>query len=75
MRLGEEISRLMKSGDSVKNDSMLTKTSLDKMAVNLKMFGVFMEDIIVSNLPSTCTLTEYKGDGARRKTPILASKH
>lgn len=60
MRLGEEISRLMKSGDSIKKDSVLTKTSSDKIAVNLNMFGVFMKDIIVSNLPSTCTVHEGK---------------
>lgn len=70
MRLGEEISRLMKSGHSMKKDSVLTKTSPDKMAVNFIMFGAFMKDIVVSNLASTCTV-RVKGRWSTKENPHI----
>lgn len=57
MRLGEEISRLMKSGDSMKKDRVLMKIMLYKMSINLYMFDSFMKGIIVSNMRGTCFVT------------------
>ena len=51
MWLSEDICKLILRGDW--NDKMIA----DKMTINLDVFSLFMEDIIVSNMNDTLVIT------------------
>lgn len=57
MRLGQKTKKLMQSGDSMKKNGVCTKMMVKKVTVNLYMPAALMEDMVVSNLESTCTDT------------------
>lgn len=57
MRLGQKTKKLMQSGDSMKKNGVCTKMMVKKVIVNLYMPAALMEDMVVSNLESTCTDT------------------
>lgn len=48
---------LMQGEDSTKKNSAFAKMMAKKGAINLNMLGVLMEDIVMSHLKSTITVT------------------
>jgi hypothetical protein len=57
MRLGEQVSRLIKSSDREEANSATNKVFASKVTINLYVFGALMEDIIVSYLNCTLFIT------------------
>ena len=53
MSLGEDISRLVSKGDGEQLEIAFLEMLENDVAVNLNVFGAFMEDIIISNIDST----------------------
>ena len=53
MSLGEDISRLVSKGDGEQLDISFLEMLASEVAVDLNVLGVFMEDIIMSNVDST----------------------
>ena len=64
MRLGEDISRLVNRGDGEQLEIAFLEMLASDMAVNLNVLGVFMEDIIMSNVDSI-TIVTIKRSGSR----------
>ena len=52
--LGEDICKLIFGGDEEKLENTMDKMITDKMIINLDVFSLFMEDIIMSNMNGTC---------------------
>jgi hypothetical protein len=57
MRLGEQVSRLIKSFDREEVNSATNKVLRSKVAVNLYVFCALIEDIIVSYLNCALIIT------------------
>ena len=57
MRLGEDISRLVSRGDGEQLEISFLEMLASDVAVDLNMFGAFVEDIIMSNVDSTTIVT------------------
>ena len=55
--LGEDISRLVKRGDGEQLEIAFLEMLASDAAVDLNVLGVFMEDIIMSNVDSTTIVT------------------
>ena len=64
VRLGEDISRLVSRGDGEQLEIACLEMLASDMAVDLNVLGVFMEDIIISNVDST-TIVTIKRSGSR----------
>ena len=70
MTLGKDISKLVSRGDGEQLEiSFLEKLASD-VAVNLNMFGAFVEDIIMSNVNSTTVVTVNRSVGGLRSTHV-----
>ena len=64
MSLGEDISRLVSKGDGEQLEIAFLEMLESDVAVNLNVFGAFMEDIIMSNMDSTIIVTiKRRGSG------------
>ena len=64
MSLGEDISKLVSKGDGEKLEIAFLEMLESDVAVDLNVFGAFMEDIIMSNLDSTTIITiKRNGNG------------
>ena len=57
MRLGGDISRLVRRGDGEQLEIAFLKILVNDVAIDLNVLGVFMEDIIMSNVDSTMIVT------------------
>ena len=57
MRFGKNVSQLICSGDGMKMQDTMLKMILDELTINLDMFCVLMENIIISNLYGTSIVT------------------
>ena len=55
--LGEDISKLVSRGDGEQFEIAFLEMLASDVAVDLNMLGVFMEDIIMSNIDSTTIVT------------------
>lgn len=53
MTIGEEVSWLVSERYGTKNGRALTNVLANKVTINLKMFGAFVEHIIVGNVSCT----------------------
>ncbi|KAL5799933.1 hypothetical protein ACOSQ3_033030 [Xanthoceras sorbifolium] len=63
VRLGEGISRLVSRGDGEQLENAFIEMLASDVAVDLNVFGAFMEDIIMSNVDST-TIVIVKRSGS-----------
>ena len=64
MSLGEDISRLVSKGDGEQLEIAFLEMLESDVAVNLNVFGAFIEDIIMSNMDSTTIVTiKRRGSG------------
>ena len=57
MSLGEDISKLVSRGDGEQLEIAFLEMLASDVAVDLNVLGVFMEDIIMSNIDSTMIVT------------------
>ena len=57
MRLDGDISRLVRRGDGEQLEIAFLKMLVNDVAIDLNVLGVFMEDIIMSNVDSTTIVT------------------
>ena len=57
MSLGKDISRLVSRGDGEQLEISFLEMLVSDVAVDLNMFGAFVEDIIMSNVDSTTIVT------------------
>ena len=57
MSLGEDISRLVSRGDGEQLEIAFLEMLVSDVVVDLNVLGVFMENIIMSNVDSTATVT------------------
>ena len=57
MRLGEDISRLVNKGDGEQLEIAFLEMLASDAAVDLNVLGVFIKDIIMSNVDSTTIVT------------------
>ena len=57
MSLGEDISRLVNRGDGEQFEISFPEMMASDVAVDLNVLGVFIEDIIMSNVDSTTIVT------------------
>ena len=57
MRLGGDISRLVRRGDGEQLEIAFLKILVNDVAIDLNVLGVFMEDIIMSNVDSIMIVT------------------
>ena len=57
MSLGEDISRLVSRGDGEQLEIAFLEMLASHVAIDLNVLGVFMEDIIMSNVDSTMIVT------------------
>ena len=60
MKLGEDISRLVNREDGEQLEIAFLEMLASVVAVNLNVLGVFMKDIIMSNVDSTMIVTIKK---------------
>ena len=66
MSLGKDISRLVSRGDGEQLEISFLEMLASDVAVDLNMFGAFVEDIIMSNVDSTTIVTiKRSGSGLR----------
>ena len=63
MRLGEDINRLVSKGDGEQLEISFLEMLASDVVVDLNVLGVFMEDIIMSNVDST-TIVTIKRNGS-----------
>ena len=64
MSLGEDISRLVSRGDGEQLEIAFLEMLVSDVVVDLNVLGVFMEDIIMSNVYITMIVTiERSGNG------------
>ena len=64
MSFGEDINRLVGKGDGEQLEIAFLKMLASDVAVNFNVLGVFMEDIVISNVDSTTIITiERHGSG------------
>ena len=59
--LGEDFSKLVNRGDGEQLEIAFLKMLASDVAVDLNVHGVFMEDIIMSNVDSTTIVTIKRG--------------
>ena len=57
LRLGEDINRLVSKGDGEQLEIAFLEMLASDVVVDLNVLGVFMENIIMSNVDSTATVT------------------
>ena len=57
MSLGKDINKLVSRGDGEQLEISFLEMLVSDVAVNLNMFGAFVEDIIMSNVDSTTIVT------------------
>ena len=57
MSLGEDIRRLVSRGDGKQLEIAFLKMLVNDVVIDLNVLGVFMEDIIMSNVDSTTIIT------------------
>ena len=57
MSFGEDINRLVGKGDGEQLEIAFLKMLASDVAVNFNVLGVFMEDIVISNVDSTTIIT------------------
>jgi hypothetical protein len=57
MWLGKDVGKLILRGNRDQLEGTLKKVMLDKMTIDLDVFGPLVEDIIASNLNSTTIVT------------------
>ena len=62
MTLGEDISRLVSKEDGEQLEIAFLEMLASVVAVNLNVLGVFMKDIIMSNVDSTMIVTIKRSD-------------
>ena len=62
MTLGEDISRLVNKEDGEQLEIAFLEMLASVVAVNLNVLGVFMKDIIMSNVDSTMIVTIKRSD-------------
>ena len=62
MTLGEDISRLVSKEDGEQLEIAFLEMLASVVAVNLNVLGVFMKDIIMSNVDSTMIVTIKRRD-------------
>ena len=66
MSLGKDISRLISRGDGEQLEISFLEMLASDVVVDLNMLGAFVEDIIMSNIDSTTTVTiKRSGSGLR----------
>ena len=60
---GEDINRLVGRGDGEQLEIAFLEMLRSDMAIDLNVLGVFMEDIVLSNIDSTPIITIKRSDG------------
>ena len=60
---GEDISRLVNRRDGEQLEIAFIEMLASDVAVDLNVLGVFMEDIVMSNVDSTTIITIKRSDG------------
>ena len=62
MSLGEDINKLVSRGDGEQLEIAFLEMLESDVAINLNVFGAFIEDIIMSNVYSTTIVTIKRND-------------